>query len=58
MAIAYQKMSLNALILTDIVGVGMLILVAAVGTDLAEAIILPGLVVELAEILAQFLRYS
>ncbi len=52
MAIAYQKNDLNALILTDIVGVGMLILVAAVGTDLAEAIILPGLVVELAEILA------
>ncbi len=52
MAIAYQKNDLSALILTDIVGVGMLILVAAVGTDLAEAIILPGLVVELAEILA------
>ena len=52
MAIAYQKNDLNALILTDIVGVGILILVAAVGTDLAEAIILPGLVVELAEILA------
>jgi membrane-bound hydrogenase subunit ehaG len=40
------------LILTDIVGLGMLIMVAAVGTDLAEALILPGLVVELAEILA------
>ncbi len=52
MAIAYQKNDLSALILTDIVGVGMLILVAAVGTDLAEALILPGLVVELAEILA------
>jgi energy-converting hydrogenase Eha subunit F len=52
MAIAYQKDDLNALILTDIVGMGMLILVAAVGTDLAEALILPGLVVELAEILA------
>ena len=52
MAIAYQKNDLSALILTDIVGFGMLILVAAVGTDLAEALILPGLVVELAEILA------
>ncbi|AUB58654.1 hypothetical protein BK008_10250 [Methanobacterium sp. MZ-A1] len=52
MAIAYQKNDLSALILTDIVGIGMLILVAAVGTDLAEALILPGLVVELAEILA------
>lgn len=52
MAISYQKNDLSALILTDIVGIGMLILVAAVGTDLAEALILPGLVVELAEILA------
>lgn len=52
MAIAYQKNDLSALILTDIVGIGMLVLVAAVGTDLAEALILPGLVVELAEILA------
>jgi len=52
LGIAYQKNDLNALILTDIVGFGMLILVAAVGTDLAEALILPGLVVELAEILA------
>lgn len=52
MAIAYQKNDLSALILTDIVGIGMLILVAAVGTDLAEALILPGLVVELAEIMA------
>ena len=40
------------LILTDIVGIAMLIFVAAVGTDLAESLILPGLVVELAEILA------
>ncbi|BDZ68483.1 EhaG family protein [Methanobacterium ferruginis] len=52
LGISYQKNDLNALILTDIVGLGMLILVAAVGTDLAEALILPGLVVELAEILA------
>jgi energy-converting hydrogenase A subunit G len=52
MAISYQKNDLSALILTDIVGVGMLIMVAAVGTDLAESLILPGLVVDLAEILA------
>ncbi len=52
LAISYQKNDLHTLILTDIVGLGMLILVAAVGTDLAEALILPGLVVELAEILA------
>jgi energy-converting hydrogenase A subunit G len=52
LAISYQKNDLSALILTDIVGIGMLIIVAAVGTDLAESLILPGLVVELAEILA------
>ena len=52
LAITYQKNDLHTLILTDIVGVGMLIIVAAVGTDLAESLILPGLVVELAEILA------
>ncbi|MDD1774420.1 MAG: EhaG family protein [Methanobacterium sp.] len=52
LAITYQKNDLHTLILTDIVGVAMLIIVAAVGTDLAESLILPGLVVELAEILA------
>jgi energy-converting hydrogenase A subunit G len=52
LAISNQKNDLNTLILTDIVGIGMLILVAAVGTDLAESLILPGLVVELAEIMA------
>jgi energy-converting hydrogenase A subunit G len=50
--IAIQKRDIHILILTDIVGLGMLIIVAAVGTDLAEALILPGLVVELAEIMA------
>lgn len=50
--ISVEKNDLHVLILTDIVGVGMLIFVAAVGTDLAESLILPGLVVELAEILA------
>ncbi len=52
LGISFQKNDLSALILTDIVGVAMLIVVAAVGTDLAEALILPGLVVELAEIMA------
>lgn len=52
MGIAIEKRDIQLLILTDIVGLGMLIIVAAVGTDLAEALILPGLVVELAEILA------
>lgn len=50
--ISIEKNDLQVLILTDIVGIGMLIFVAAVGTDLAESLILPGLVVELAEILA------
>lgn len=51
-AIALEKKDLAILILTDIVGTAMLLVVSAVGTDLAEALILPGLVVELAEILA------
>lgn len=50
--IAFQKNDLGVLILTDIAGIGMLVIVAAVATDLAEALILPGLVVELAEIMA------
>ena len=50
--ISVEKNDLQVLILTDIVGIAMLIIVAAVGTDLAESLILPGLVVELAEILA------
>ncbi|MGF7119026.1 EhaG family protein [Methanobacterium oryzae] len=52
LGIAFKKGDLTALILTDIVGLAMLLIVAAVATDLAEALILPGLVVELAEILA------
>ncbi|MBI5680718.1 MAG: EhaG family protein [Methanobacterium sp.] len=52
LGIAFKKGDLSALILTDIVGLAMLLIVAAVATDLAEALILPGLVVELAEILA------
>ncbi|MDR1819970.1 MAG: EhaG family protein [Methanobrevibacter sp.] len=50
--IAINKNDIHVLILTDIVGLAMLIIVGAVGTDLAEALILPGLVVELAEIMA------
>ncbi|WP_409200937.1 EhaG family protein [Methanobrevibacter sp. DSM 116169] len=52
LAIAMEKRDIHILILTDIVGLAMLAIVGAVGTDLAEALILPGLVVELAEILA------
>ena len=50
--IAVQKRDIHILILTDIVGLAMLVVVAAVGTDLAELLILPGLVVSLAEIMA------
>lgn len=52
LGISVEKNDLQVLILTDIVGVAMLVFVSAVGTDLAESLILPGLVVELAEILA------
>ena len=52
MAIALKREELHILILTDLVGLVMIIVVSAVGTDLAEALILPGLVVELAETLA------
>lgn len=52
MAIAINRRELHILILTDLVGLAMIFVVSAVGTDLAEALILPGLVVELAETLA------
>ncbi|WP_432644957.1 EhaG family protein [Methanobrevibacter sp.] len=52
MAIALKRKEIHILILTDIIGLAMIFVVSAVGTDLAEALILPGLVVELAEILA------
>lgn len=52
MAIALKREELHILILTDLVGLAMILVVSAVGTDLAEALILPGLVVELAETLA------
>jgi energy-converting hydrogenase A subunit G len=50
--ISIEKNDLQVLILTDIVGIAMLVFVSAVGTDLAESLVLPGLVVELAEIMA------
>ena len=52
MAIAINRREIHILILTDLVGLAMIFVVSAVGTDLAEALILPGLVVELAETLA------
>ncbi|MDO5815465.1 MAG: EhaG family protein [Methanobrevibacter sp.] len=52
MAIAMKRKELHILILTDLIGLAMIFVVSAVGTDLAEALILPGLVVELAETLA------
>lgn len=50
--VAMEKRDIQILILTDIVGLAMLVVVTAVGTDLSEALVLPGLVVELAEIMA------
>ena len=52
MAIALKREEIHILILTDLIGLAMIFVVSAVGTDLAEALILPGLVVELAETLA------
>lgn len=52
MAIALNRREIHILILTDIIGLAMILIVASIGTDLAEALILPGLVVELAETLA------
>ncbi len=52
MAIAMKREELHILILTDLIGLAMIFVVSAVGTDLAEALILPGLVVELAETMA------
>ena len=52
MAIALKREEIHILILTDLVGLAMIFVVSAGGTDLAESLILPGLVVELAETLA------
>jgi energy-converting hydrogenase A subunit G len=43
---------LHRLILTDVIEIITLVIIALIGTDLAEALILPGLVVGIAEILA------
>ncbi len=51
-AISRDKSDLHMLILTDLVECAMLVIIAAVGTDLAEALILPGLVVGMAEVMA------
>ena len=51
-SISRQKTDLNMILLTDLVEYGMLVIIAAIGSDLAEALILPGLVVDLAELLA------
>ena len=47
-----EKDALHRLLLTDAVEIIALAIIALVGTDLAEALILPGLVVGVAEILA------
>ncbi|EHP84531.1 EhaG family protein [Methanotorris formicicus] len=51
-ALSYQKSDLHILLLTDLIECAMLVVIACVGTDLAEALILPGLVVGMAELLA------
>ncbi|AEH07017.1 EhaG family protein [Methanothermococcus okinawensis] len=51
-AISRQKSDIHMLLLTDLVECAMLVVIAAVGTDLAEALVLPGLVVSMAELLA------
>jgi energy-converting hydrogenase A subunit G len=51
-AISRNKSDLHMLLLSDLVECAMLVIIAAVGTDLAEALILPGLVVGMAELLA------
>ena len=51
-SISRQKTDLNMILLTDLVEYGMLVISAAIGSDLAEALILPGLVVGMAELLA------
>ncbi len=47
-----DRRPLNRLTMTDAVEIGALALLASVGTDLAECLILPGLVVGLAELMA------
>jgi energy-converting hydrogenase A subunit G len=47
-----EKIDLQKILVIQIVYFAMLVIVASVGTDLAEALILPGMVVSLAELLA------
>lgn len=51
-AMMREKEDLHRLILTDLVEIMSLVIIALVATDLAEALILPGLVVGIAEMLA------
>ncbi|WP_048152543.1 EhaG family protein [Methanolacinia paynteri] len=51
-AMVREKEDLHRLILTDLVEIMSLVIIALVATDLAEALILPGLVVGIAELLA------
>ncbi|WOF15943.1 DUF2105 domain-containing protein [Methanoplanus sp. FWC-SCC4] len=51
-ALIKEKDDLHRLLLTDIVEIIALVVIALIGTDLAEALILPGLVVGIAELLA------
>lgn len=51
-AMMREKEDLHRLILTDLVEIMCLVIIALVATDLAEALILPGLVVGIAEFLA------
>jgi energy-converting hydrogenase A subunit G len=51
-ALALEKDDLHRLLLLDLIEIPALGVIALLGTDLAEALILPGLVVGIAELLA------
>ena len=51
-ALVLEKDDLHRLLLIDLVEIASLGIIALLGTDLAEALILPGLVVGIAELLA------
>jgi energy-converting hydrogenase A subunit G len=51
-ALAFERDDLHRLLLIDLVEIPSLAIIALLGTDLAEALILPGLVVGIAELLA------
>jgi energy-converting hydrogenase A subunit G len=51
-ALAFERDDLHRLLLIDLVEIPSLGIVALLGTDLAEALVLPGLVVGIAELLA------